>query len=324
MAPGTLCEAQARAYLVWWFGLVGLALAGLAAMIVLGMALGAPDVRTESLVRHRAAQLDALDAGLVVVGDSSAGYGITEAIGAPLGLRATNLALNGSFGLEGTRAMMAEAQAAGSARHVLIMQTVDMLGRPPPRVAEARSRPFAQRGLLDHARLALALYNSADVIEIAKTVVKIAVRGEAGAVPDDIYRTQSKGRPLEEQTLPFRTMAQDDPAALQALQEIADTCAAEGLTCTYAHGPLWREACDVLRPHILRRSAVITALETPHFRLLAPMPYCMPTHIVGNVPDHVRPQDALVTTIAYAGLLAASNASARTGSTVSRLGASRR
>lgn len=305
----TISDDAVRAYLLVWLALVMTAMAALFSLIAIGMAFGAPDVKTESLVRHRAAQMAGLKADLIVVGDSSAGYGIGDSVGAPLGLRSVNLALNGSFGLAGTRAMMERARAASGARVFLIVQTADMLGRPAPALAVARARPFGQRSLRDHVRLALRYYNTSDLLAIARTLVRVVLGEDVPAAPRDIYRTQSAGRPLGGQRVVTLAMVRDDPHAMAALADIADYCRRERLDCLYAHGPLWDEACAKLRAGIARRSARIAALQNPHFRLLGASPVCMPRTIVGDTPDHVRPSHADVTTRAYAGLLLAASPS---------------
>ncbi len=309
----------ARAYVAIWLVAVGAAMAGLFALIAVGLMIGAPDVTTESLVRHRAEQLRDLDADLVVVGDSSAGYGIQDTIGEGLGVAATNLALNGSLGFEGTRDMIERARRSG-VRRILIVQTVDMLGRPPPNLAHARALPFGARDWRSHGALALRLYNSDDLLRIAATLARVVFGQAEAAFPRDIYRSQRTGRPLAEQTLVGEAMLHDDPQALAELTGIADDCARARLDCTYAHGPLWDRACSHLAARIAHRSRQIRALESPHFRLLSSMPVCMPTEIVGNTPDHVKPERADITTKAYAELLLAAWAADASSDTVKPLG----
>ncbi|MFN4090404.1 MAG: hypothetical protein ACK4QW_15355 [Alphaproteobacteria bacterium] len=271
-----------------------------------GVRLGHYDPEGDDLVRERAEQLGGPPAEIVFVGDSSVGFAVeADHASALLGRTTANLALSGSFGVAGSLEMIRRAEAAFGTKIFVIVHTVDILGRPTPALVAARAKPPEGRSLLETARMGLSVMSLRDLRDIVRNVAVDARAVAAANAAEEFYDHQSKPAPIDAlvRDLPSSRMASVDPGAVADLLRIADHCAARGLTCLYAHGPFWEVGCARFAAAIAQRSALIRSVENAHFRLLAETPFCMPTAIVGNNSDHVRPGDDAVTTRFYAGLV---------------------
>ena len=279
------------------------AVCGALGVATAGVALGYYDPEGDELVRERAEQLAGPPVDIAFLGDSSAGFGVEESVAdVLLGRRTENLALSGSFGVAGSLEMMRRAEAALGARVFIIIHTVDILGRRTPVLVPTRATPPERRSLLQNVEMALGIISP----KVLGRIVGSMVAGTPLDLPAaEFYDNQSAPAPLAAlvREIEPERMASVNPDAVADLQRIADHCAARDLVCLYAHGPLWAEGCTRFAPAIAARSAIVRGMENGSFRLLADTPFCMPTAIVGNNADHVRPADDAITTRFYADLV---------------------
>ena len=266
--------------------------------------------RDEALINHRlakAARPEPLD--VVIVGDSSAGNGIDDAVlSTILGSSVANLALTGSYGLEGSLNMALRSLHTG-ARTVIVVQTPETGirgGAPAGHIRTARR-------LTDLEPLTAWEWTQG-IWQIAKTRVRAriitAALSERLLAPGKAHMSHDyivQGDRLDAEALNRYvgvvsiSPQQINPVFGQRLQWIANTCMREELTCIYAHGPIYAGFCQTWRPYIDAMNQVIKASG---LRLAAEQPLCVPAEHMGDTFDHVHPQAKAWATAAYGRILA--------------------
>ncbi len=239
----------------------------------------------------------------VVVGDSSAGNAISADLFSSLtGTRTLNLALTGSFGIEGSYTMLRQAlHAHPTIRYVLVVQSLDVW-----------RRPFSEQGVLDTERglppcafprlcthpLAVAkyLFNPKEILW--------ALEYQWGgppvfAIEDDFIKqndkTYANGGLGVDSVRPLSSVI--DPSKPEVLEMLGQLCHDSGLKCVYIHGPLHEgvvtKSLDTIDAINARVSAVPSIRFTPEFPVLQ-------QGSVGDSLDHVERQHKAETTRWYA------------------------
>lgn len=223
----------------------------------------------------------------VMLGDSSLGAAIDEAAWEQAtGREALNLALNGSYGIEGTYNMLRQVLMQGRPRTVLIMQTVDALGRNPSTLGELYSSIGLDTGLFAGVVNAVRVYFN-------QTMVTTAALG--------LWDRIAGIEPEEEATPPLMTPeaiaasvdlkdyrdAAVTPQKVEWLQRIAGLCREQGLQCLYMHGPVYEGICTKRQAYI---DDVTRGVEAAGLPLVPGTPICMPEGAVADAIDHVRPE----------------------------------
>lgn len=249
------------------------------------------------LLRTQLDRVSALDpdrpVDILLLGDSSLGNAISErALAEATGAHVVKLPLTGSFGYRGTLNMLRRVHAAAPVRRVVVMHAVDVAQRDVAVLGDALTTP--EPGLttaLDIAVEELSLDN------LQAAALWLAGKRRPRALVDG-YIAQSRGR----FTAPLRTVTPRSPLPQKtvALGRIAEFCAATGLDCAYAHGPLWDEACEAGATAIARLDELIDAAG---LRRMPGTPLCLPRSMLGDAADHVHPDWIAHTTDRYVDLL---------------------
>lgn len=265
----------------------------MAGVVRVGLLSGALSPAQHVLLAERKTRLAAGPTPVVLfVGDSTLGYAVSPGIfEAETGLSAGNAALTGLFGYAGSLNMLRIAERGGPLDIVVLLHATDMLSRPPARIGGPLSDP--ERGPLDEARMTLAAFSFANLRAILRGVLRPQ---PAPALVDGFIPQGSPGfRERPEAVAP----RQVDPEKLAELRAVGDFCAARGLRCLYVHGPFWDEACALSDGFLRAADAAIREAGLT----LAGGPLCLPRAMLGDTPDHVRPDLTPEITRRYAALL---------------------
>lgn len=228
----------------------------------------------------------------VFVGDSSLGNAIDVAAWRQVsGKTALNLALTGSYGYGGTYNMAYRALAL-KPRRMVIMQTIDIPGRPDPDFGYINTFPgwFP----LGEGLPLRAWFNAYLKRDVVATSLKrlLGRKKEQAALPDwrdNDYPPQKSGRSeaevlAEAHALPSGDL--DNNPAFRHLGRLAEMCRTARVDCIYVHGPLAESALSLNRDYIERLNAIIVGQG---LRLADPRPISLPPEDMGDSIDHVRP-----------------------------------
>ena len=292
-------RAVMKSYAVTLLATVATVLATIGIAFGLAVALGFEISRTTTLLDERLAILGKGPAPRVVfVGDSSLGNAIDtvewERLG---GGHAVNLGLTATLGYEATYNMLRRALAAwGGSPRVVIMQTAEMMRRPPSTDGLRASEPngvgrlaLEVRHLMSPQQIRrLASYYKSWAATIVRRDPPPQSRGDAMQSLAESYVKQQPRNPAQTERFArnvdvnawIRTIR---PEKAEYLRVIADFCAKHGLRCVYAHGPFADPACSSLGPYLRAVDAFVPRSLTPH------PPVCLSTDEVGDSIEHATP-----------------------------------
>lgn len=221
----------------------------------------------------------------VFVGDSSLGNAIDAATWERLSGRPTaNLALTGAFGLAGSYNMIRRAVRAHGTRYVVIMQAADMMARDVSYQGFAltfSARDWYQVSPVD---LVASFLNWTLLEQSLEGLLGTADRPEA--VTGD-YIAQGPHAAPEDIVAEPLTPSSINPRQEYFLRKIAEYCDGAGVTCIYAHGPVYEGTCIAAAGYLTEVNARIGAAG---LTLAEGTPLCMPADDVGDGTDHVRPE----------------------------------
>ena len=262
---------------------------GLVTITATGYALGMVEAANHDIYEYQRAKLSSDEPfDVVFVGDSSLG----NAIGATLftklsGLATANLALNGSYGSGGAYNMVLKVLDRHPPRLIVVMLSIDTMRRDeafPGFYFSAEPRQLLTASPVRILELYFSLKTARRVIE------QIWKRGLATAPTrfdgDYVAQTERLADPsLEVDAHPLlpNMVAQ---AQLDYLARIAQACNAHGVTCVYAHGPIYEGYCHQAVQYVERLDA---GIRDSGLDVVSGTPVCMARDDVGNSIDHVRP-----------------------------------
>lgn len=266
------------------------------------------------LIRHyqlakleRAAPFDT-----IVVGDSSAGNGLDASLLTRLSGRPTlNLALTGSFGLEGSLNMIRHAVRASRPANVVIVHTLDMWARPFSLLAYYESEQGLPAIGVEHPFLrnkttADYLQYVVNPREIGR-YVRHRLRGPQLQYTLDREHDYLAQRPSTIANggiaiAPGARLARGIHPDKLAVFEIIDRyCELERLNCLYVHGPLYDRVFHASRAVADEINAALASIAR-HVRVV-PDVLTFGKADMGDSIDHVHPAAKAESTRRYYDLL---------------------
>lgn len=233
---------------------------------------------------EKVARLPKGDVGIVLLGDSSLGNGISarqwqEA----LGRRVTSLALTGVYGYAGSLNMLRRVLRKGKPDLVVLVNTAEMMSRnvahegliySASSVAEMEEAPIgAFLGSLVNFDLPL---QGLRTIIFGRPAVPAGLREADYIVQGPPLPSTGGVSPLRETSI--------NPAKTYYLRKIGDLCKAEGLTCVYMHGPYANPACEESGAYFRRANEVI---RRQGLKVVDQTPVCIAPSDIGDAADHV-------------------------------------
>lgn len=240
---------------------------------------------------------------LLIVGDSAAGNAIdAEFFSSLTHTQAMNVALTGSFGIEGSVHMIEQALQAGQPiRYVVIVQTLDMW-----------HRPFSEEGVIDTARglktclfkdmcdkpLAMSryLFNPKEIYWFARHFLfpppEFIVENDYRKQYAETFANGGKtlGTVL---ALPSNV----DSSKKEAFRILDSVCESHRLVCVYLHGPLHQEVGTASPEALQNVNAVLASAHTVRSDPSVPL---FENAMMGDTVDHVAPSFKTAATKLYA------------------------
>ena len=294
-----------KSFVFWFVGLVG-ACTILLALVTYGL-FGKDLPYTENdLVRqyqiHKLTNIP--DIQLLVVGDSSAGNAIDAALLSSLtGVHAENVALTGSFGIEGSTNMIRQALHAGQpVRYVLVVETLDIWHRSYPEqgiIDTSRGLPDDPEFSFSRATLWKYLFNPKQI----QWAVNFYLHEPIPFVISNDYRKQNADtyasgvRIVTNAGLPTEI----DSTKQKAITDLGRLCLRERLICVYAHGPLHENVALQSQATLAAVNALLA--RVPGLAAVPDLP-TFPNQKIGDSIDHVAPAFKQESTRIYAQMLA--------------------
>ncbi len=253
--------------------------------------LVARDLDGVGLVGFQRAKIAALDGpDLLLVGDSSLGNGIDRRVlDETLGISSANLALNGLFGYAGGRNLLASVPPASLPPRVVVMQTADMLTRPPADLAAVVSAPGfgldpSEPRFRERFGAAIRfLWN----IPPSTVIGSLLGRTARGIDPEIDYIRQARRdrmRPPSRISIPAADIR---PEKVLEMRALARWCADRGIEAWYFHGPLVASTVEASGEYFDEANRL---LSDAGFRVVAPRPLALHPEAIGDGEDHVRPE----------------------------------
>ena len=292
-------RAVMKRYAVTLIATVAAVLGSSCAAFAVAVALGFEISRTTTLVDERLSILGKGPAPRVVfVGDSSLGNAIDtlewERLG---GGHAVNLGLTATLGYEATYNMLRRALAAwGGSPRVVIMQTAEMMRRPPSIDGLRASEPNGVGRLALEVRHLMSLQQIRRLGSYYKSWAASILRRDPPphsrwdamqSLADGYVKRQQRD---QAQPAPFARSVDINewirtirPEKAEYLRVIADFCAKHRLRCVYAHGPFAAPPCSSLGPYLRAVDTLIPRSLTPR------PPVCLSTEEVGDSIEHATP-----------------------------------
>lgn len=285
-------------------------LASVCLSVILGVAswylrsLDIPYTENDQIRKYQLEKLERnKNINLIIVGDSAAGNAIdAEQFGTLTGTKALNIALTGSFGIEGSLGMVRQALRVGQPlRYVVIIQTLDIW-----------HRPFSEEGVFDTSQ-GLKGCVIKEVCEKPMSITKYALN------PKEIFwffrHLVTPLQPLEvendyrkQYTETFmnggkvlngdsRIPPTIDVGKKNAYKDFDLFCKNNGLVCVYMHGPLHAGVGAVSSEALQNVNEVL--LEVDSIRV-DPALRTFEASMMGDTTDHIAPAFKKDTTKAYA------------------------
>jgi hypothetical protein len=238
--------------------------------------------------RQRAKATTDTPIDIAFVGDSSLGNSISaQRFGELSGATAVNLALNGSYGAGGAYNMLRKVLEGHTPRLVVVMLSIDTLRRAEAFPGFFFSAERAQLLETPPIRI-LQLYFS---LKTARRVLDQWWNGHTN--PSTSFRNDY----IAQEGAPLGAAASMEVAAhpllpgmvaehqLRYIARIAALCNDGGLTCVYAHGPIFEGYCQQTTEYIATLNEGIRAAG---LELVPQTPVCLEEQEVGDSIDHVR------------------------------------
>lgn len=287
--PSSTSSSDAARYLRTLAFVLGGLVATLIAVNAIGYHYGMVEAASREIYdRQRAKATADTPIDIAFVGDSSLGNSISaQRFGELSGATAVNLALNGSYGAGGAYNMVRKVLEGHTPRLVVVMLSIDTLRRadafpgfffsaepaqllttPPIRILELYFSLKTARRVLDqwwngHTNPSTSFRN--DYIAQEETPLGPAASREVAQHP----------------LLPGMVAKQQ----LRYIARIAVLCNDRGLTCVYAHGPIFAGYCEQAAEYLTRLDEGIRATG---LAVVPQTPVCLQEHEVGDSIDHVR------------------------------------
>ena len=304
--PSSISSSEGRRYLgAFALGTV-LLLGAIAGISAFGYAYGLLDASNRALYQYQLGKIRRMpQIDVAFIGDSSLGNAIDAALFSDLaGAPAANLALSGSYGLGGSYNMIRHTLTQHPLRVAIVMQALKTFVRRDAESGYFFTGDGLDQNLLSPIDVADLYLNFRTVKEIVQQIRRKGLASETAEIVDDYYpQLPMSGR------LPAAEEAERDPlhpamvsdAQIAFIRRIAVICRANGLTCLYAHGPIYEAYCRSAQPYIARLNG---AIESAGLTVVAGTPICMPLDQLGNTVDHVAPVFKDAYTRRYFALLA--------------------
>jgi hypothetical protein len=278
--------------LLW---LAPLLAAALVAFNVWAIRLGLPATPQLANIAYQIERVAAADrVETVLLGDSSLGHLFDSRTWERLaGEPALSLALTGAEGYAGDLAMLQHVLARHRPRRVVLVHTPDMPTRSVAWQAFLVMRPDAPSISLPPVRWLREQHRVHVSGEVLFSSLKGAVRKLVGLPPPFLRDGYVHGRtPLAVERRfaveePLRLdPAEIDPEKALFLELIVDRCAAAGLDCRYAFGPVWDAVCASSSDYL---AAARTWIEEIGMPVVAGTPICVLLDHLDDTIDHVLP-----------------------------------
>ena len=265
------------------------------------------------------------DYDTVFLGDSSLGNAVdTATFDAVCGTRSLNLALTGIYGFYGDINYLERVLQNNPIRNVIIVHTLDTLGRAPDMRAYLATSPFIvdKESLLRGLRKSLSdkRYSIFHNILLLKTLVlemlnfKDSIRGYLMLLGNDSFVQgdnvivndyHRQGHSLFD-TTPLKFYASKaispsiNPEQTDLLDALARICLERKLNCIYAFGPLLNKLLDNSEPMI---EASSLRIKVAGLSVVKDTPVGIPYEEIGDSIDHVAPKAKEKFTRIYANLI---------------------
>ncbi len=222
----------------------------------------------------------------IFVGDSSLGNAINAALYSELsGRDVENFALTGKFGYRGSLEMIRHVHARNkNLRRVIVMQTPDMMKRPPALEYRPPELYFRRDNF---PGFDLTVYNFSALVRLVSALKdrRWDIEENTQQIENDYIRQG----PPKDASLTYGGLRSGDinPAKARYLKEIADYCDQYGLECLYAHAPVVEDICLNSTGYLESVNAII---RQSGLKLANEAPLCIPKDKLGDSSDHVRPE----------------------------------
>jgi hypothetical protein len=302
----SISSSEARRYLAVFAVGTLLLVAALVAVTGFGYSRGLVDASNRNVYDYQAEKLEKTPKiDIAFVGDSSLGNAIDASLFSELsGAAAVNLSLSGTYGLGASYNMIRRALEQHKLRVAVVMQALKTMTR-----REAAAGYFFTT---DHPDL-----SELSPIEIAEVYLSYRAANETveqirrngwsrvatAMIGDYVPQMPRKDRLSTEQEVVQDPLLPGmiSKEQLHFIEKIAEMCRAEGITCLYAHGPIYDGYCQTSGAYIARLDE---AIRRAGLTVVDGTPLCMPLADVGDRVDHVLPDLKAVYTRRYYALLA--------------------
>lgn len=301
-APSSISNSEPTAAALAGFGrlllwLVPLLLAGLVTFNVMAIRLGLPATPQLANIAYQTER--AAGAGQIhtlLLGDSSLGHLFDARTWEGLaGAPALALPLTGAEGYVGDLALLQRVLARQRPERVVLVHTPDMPTRNVAWRAILVMRPDAPtvpippwRWLREQQRV----HVSGEVLFASLTGAATRLVGRKPPYLVDGYvlgRTPLvHQRRFDPEVPPLLDAAELDPEKTVFLELIVELCAAEGLDCVHAFGPVWDAVCEGSADYLAAARAWIEAIG---MTVVAKSPICVPLDHLDDTIDHVLPEE---------------------------------
>jgi hypothetical protein len=226
---------------------------------------------------------------IAFVGDSSCDNAIDVAeFGSLSGYSTVNLALNGAYGSGGAYNMVRKILDHHAPRLIVVMLSIDAMRRNDAFPGYYFSAERAQLKTASFVRVAKLYLNP----KTAKVVLEqLFSNGLANS------RTHLAGADIGQSEHPLRRPPMLDvqrnpllsgmvaPEQIHYIRRIAKLCESHGVTCAYAHGPIYGGYCSQAVDYLTELNA---GIRDAGLSVVPGTPICMDEADVGNTIDHVR------------------------------------
>jgi hypothetical protein len=262
-------------------------------VVLVTKALGRKALPNQTLLELQLAKIGHGPApDIVFLGDSSLGNAISAEEWSRLTSgHALNLALSGSYGYVGSYNMLRRVLDWHAPRHVIIMQTAEMMRRPVSEESYLLTAPGLSASLVSFFRLTMSVQQVASSLRwLTKNGPNLAFgrplppESREAQIVNGYVRQAAERTP--DQKIVTWTPSSINPQKIKYLAKIGDLCKSHGLDCIYMHGPLGAKKCRAFDAYFEEVARLITAQG---LRMVQTRPICVPEAELGDSDDHVRP-----------------------------------
>ncbi len=265
-----------------------LVMAAAAAGVMLAKALGRETFANQALIDYQFAKIGSGEPpDIAFIGDSSLGNAIDVEQWRELsGDRALNLALTGGYGYAGSYNMLRRLSAWQKPKHVVVMQTGEMMQRAHSEDAYIMTAPGALASAFAFWRMSMSVQQVEEawrwLLDVAKNG-RPPVRRESIIVNDYVMQGPRRTHNPNKEGW---TVASILPSKAEYLIAIGGFCRDNGIDCLYAHGPLTEPLCSKSAEYFAEVARIVTRAG---LRMVQTMPICVPESEIGDGKDHIRP-----------------------------------